>query len=89
MTAAPTDPVVLADVMAGDWELQIEREGQHYTAVVTKIHNDEPSYRSVLNDSPEDAIDGGYLFIAGHSPSTARSLRELAVVEVARKTAAK
>jgi hypothetical protein len=85
MNAETTAPVVLVDITAHDWHLVIEQDGAHFTASVYRVHATRVSYRSVLNDTAEDAIDGAFMFIATHSPVTARSLRGLAAFECAQK----
>jgi hypothetical protein len=76
-------PIVLTEIMAGDWRLVVEKDGDHYAASVIPVYGSVADYRTVLRDTPEDAIESACAFIASRGGNEdAQSLKELATAEV-------
>ena len=76
-------PIVLTEVMAGDWRLVVEKDGDYYAASVIPVYGSTADYGTRLARTPDDAIDSAIAFIQQRGDHTdAAALRDLAKAEV-------
>jgi hypothetical protein len=76
-------PVPICEIMAGDWRLLIEKDGEHFAASVIPVYGSTADYRIVLADDVEKAISSACAFIEGRGAyADAAALRDLARAEV-------